>query len=145
MTIKLYKNSSDKRYLNKSLSDEKTLSNCRIYDNNSISTPTIRIDTDSVIPTGYNYAYIPDFGRYYYITDIEVSNGYILVSLSVDVLMTYKDSILSSEVIVGRQQSMFNTYLADDKFKAYEYNNQFAHAFSSPFTKNLEFVLTVQG
>lgn len=145
MTITLYKNQSDKRYITKTLADAKTLTNCRIYEDNSISTPSIRIETDSVIPAGYNYAYIPDFGRYYYITDIEVANGYIIVSLSVDVLMTYKNDILSSEVIVGRQESQFNTYLADDKFRAYEYNNQFIHAFSSPFTKNLEFVLTVQG
>ena len=145
MTITLYKNQSDKRYINKTLADAKTLTSCRIYEDNSISTPSIRIETDSVIPSGYNYAYIPDFGRYYYITDIEVANGYIIVSLSVDVLMTYKSDILSSEVIVGRQESQFNTYLADDKFRAYEYNNQFVHAFSSPFTKNLEFVLTVQG
>lgn len=145
MTIKLYKNASDKRYLNKTLSDEKTLSSCRIYDNNSISSPSIRIETDGVIPSGYNYAYIPDLGRYYYITDIEIANGYIVASLSVDVLMTYRTAILSSEVIVSRQQSAFNTYLADDRFKAYEYNNQFVHAFSSPFTKTLEFVLTVQG
>lgn len=145
MTIKLYKNTSDKRYLNKTLTGEKTLSNCRIYDNNSISSPSIRIETDSVIPTGYNYAYIPDLGRYYYITDIEICNGYINVSLAVDVLMTYRTAILSSEVIVSRQESAFNTYLSDDRFKAYQYDNQFVHAFTSPFTKTLEFVLTVQG
>lgn len=145
MTIKLYKNTSDKRYLNKTLTGEKTLSNCRIYDNNSILSPSIRIETDSVIPTGYNYAYIPDLGSYYYITDIEICNGYINVSLAVDVLMTYRTEILSSEVIVSRQESAFNTYLSDDRFKAYQYDNQFVHAFTSPFTKTLEFVLTVQG
>lgn len=145
MVIKLYKNSSDKRYINKTITNEKTLSSCRIYNDNSISTPSIKIETDSVIPSGYNYAYIPDFGRYYYITDIEVGNGFIIVNLSVDVLMTYKTAILASEVIVSRQQNQFNTYLADEKFKSYEYENQFVHAFSSPFTKNLEFVLTVQG
>lgn len=145
MVIKLYKNSSDKRYINKTITDEKTLSSCRIYNDNSISTPSIKIETDSVIPSGYNYAYIPDFGRYYYITDIEVGNGFIIVNLSVDVLMTYKTAILGSEVIVSRQQNQFNTYLADEKYKSYEYEKQFVHAFSSPFTKNLEFVLTVQG
>ncbi len=145
MVIKLYKNSSDKRYINKTITDEKTLSSCRIYNDNSNSTPSIKIETDSVIPSGYNYAYIPDFGRYYYITDIEVGNGFIIVNLSVDVLMTYKTAILGSEVIVSRQQNQFNTYLADEKFKSYEYEKQFVHAFSSPFTKNLEFVLTVQG
>lgn len=45
-----------------------------------------------------NYVYIPDFGRYYFITDIEIkNNGLFRISLKEDVLMSYKDVLTNNE------------------------------------------------
>lgn len=45
-----------------------------------------------------NYVYIPDFGRYYFVTDIEIkNNGLFRISLKEDVLMSYKDILTNNE------------------------------------------------
>lgn len=45
-----------------------------------------------------NYVYIPDFGRYYFVTDIEIkNNGLFRISLKEDVLMSYKDVLTNNE------------------------------------------------
>lgn len=58
-------------------------------------TPTLKVRTETVF--GFNYCYIPAFGKYYFIDAITVesANTYTL-ALSEDVLMTYKDLILAS-------------------------------------------------
>lgn len=48
---------------------------------------------------GCNYAYIPTFKRYYFIRDISNYNNVLArVTLTSDLLMTYKDTLLNSEV-----------------------------------------------
>lgn len=54
----------------------------------------LSLDILSDTPIEKNYAYIPNFRRYYFITRIEsVRNGLWRVNLSVDVLTTYATSI----------------------------------------------------
>ena len=50
----------------------------------------------------YNYAYIADFKRYYYVTDWVFVSGMWRASLTVDVLATYKDQILASTQFIAR-------------------------------------------
>lgn len=48
---------------------------------------------------GCNYVYIPDFKRYYFISDTNKYNNVLVqVALTTDLLMTYQDVILNSEV-----------------------------------------------
>ena len=90
-TINLYNNSSEPEVVDKSLSLQTSLQG-QLKDNTSIITPSILMNINS-IPTA-NYMYIPDFHRYYYITNIEsVRNGLIQISAKCDVLMTYKSGI----------------------------------------------------
>lgn len=45
----------------------------------------------------YNYVYIPFFGRYYFITNIEIqNNGLYILTLKEDVLYTYKTDIIQN-------------------------------------------------
>lgn len=50
----------------------------------------------------YNYCYLPDFNRYYYINDITWVNGIWELSCSVDALATYKDIIGATPQFVTR-------------------------------------------
>lgn len=143
-TAILYLNSSDERVLNKNLTEKLTLSNFKYKDDTNIIKPSIIVAYDSRIFES-NYVYLSDFKRYYYITNKTVSQQRVIIDLEIDVRKTYENYLLNCDVIVSRQENKYNTYLSDDKFRAYGYSNQYAHAFSSPFTKNLEFVLTVQG
>lgn len=61
-----------------------------------------------------NYCYIEAFKRYYYITDIvSVRQGLWSISMSVDVLMSYKDIIKQQRGIVARNEFDFNNLLND--------------------------------
>ena len=94
MEITLYTNESEKNKLEKTL-DHPILLEGTLRDESSIINPIILISSEKEdIPYMYNYAYIPAFGRYYFITDIEsVRTGIWRVSMHVDVLMSYKEQI----------------------------------------------------
>lgn len=66
----------------------------------SIITPTVRLNGDM---SAYNYAYISDYGRYYYITDcIRVNGDMSEIQLSVDVMATYKTEIAGTSAYIQR-------------------------------------------
>lgn len=64
----------------------------------------------------FNYVYIAQLNRYYYVTDI-VSVKYKLweISLSVDVLMSYKNALLSCSAFVDRNENSFDNNIIDKK------------------------------
>lgn len=81
----------------------------------SISVTDMSIEIEYPIPT-FNYVYIPLFNRYYFVDDITaVVYGVWDVALSVDVLMTYKDTIKTLEAFVDRSQSNYNLKIIDNK------------------------------
>lgn len=59
----------------------------------------------------YNYIYIPNFRRYYFIDDIEIiANELYKISCRVDVLKTYADLIKNSSVLVTKSTD-FNKFV----------------------------------
>ena len=117
MNITLYKTKSANNVINKKLESEKNLGNsCVLGDNTSITSPTVIVggikSLDTI--TDYNYAYIPQCHRYYYINDIiALSGGRIKLLLTVDVLMSFKTDILNSTQLVTRQKNQGKMYLAN--------------------------------
>ena len=86
MEIKLYKTSSPRKKLVKDLTDGITLVGT-LRAQSSVMSPTFTVQDTAVV--GYNYCYIPDFGRYYYINGINALRANLFeLSLGVDVLMT---------------------------------------------------------
>lgn len=86
----------------------------------SILSPVFQIESSTNI-SGYNYAYIPDFGRYYFIKDIKaVRTNLWELSLAVDVLMSYKDDLANIPVIAGRAESGYNQMLKDGERATYQ-------------------------
>ena len=117
MNITLYKTKSANNVVNKKLVSEKNLgNNCIMADNTSVTSPTVIIggitSLDSI--SDYNYAYIPQCHRYYYINDIiALSGGRVKLLLSVDVLKSYASDILNSTQLVTRQKNQGKMYLAN--------------------------------
>lgn len=64
-------------------------------------------------PIGYNYAYISDFGRYYFINDITYDKGIWVMTLNVDVLATYKTTIGSTSTYILRSSYLYNPRIID--------------------------------
>lgn len=87
--------------------------------------PVILIDFDPAQAVLYNYMYIQEFRRWYKINDmIVVNNSLIRINGSVDVLLSWKDNILSCSGFVSRSSSerIYNMYLEDPEFRSYTDN-----------------------
>ena len=78
----------------------------------SLIHPSITFTSDT-IPT-FNYVYIPIFNRYYYVTDItSIKNKLWQMSLTVDVLMTYKEALLACTGYIDRNENEYNGLIPD--------------------------------
>ena len=111
MTIDLMLNSSEKNKINKTLSTVDSLEGS-LKEPSSIINPEITIQRSD--PTGFNYCYIPEFGRYYFVTNVTVMHSNIIrLSLTVDVLESFKNQILAQNVIIEKNTNQFDPYLMD--------------------------------
>lgn len=94
---------------------------CTMKTVSSLLSPVIDIaDTKGTgaIPL-FNYAYIADFGRYYFIDDVSWSQGIWSLSMHVDVLGSFKDDIMNSRQYVIRSASRSNPYIPDTVYQTY--------------------------
>lgn len=90
-----------------------------LREETSIIDPVITIEYSGTL-TNVNYMYIPEFHRYYFITQIEsVRTGLWRIYAHCDVLKTYAQGILGCDCVVARNQNNFNLHLNDAYFKVY--------------------------
>lgn len=137
-TINLYRISDDARKIDKTLGQP-------LNGNTPISL-YLRQDTDILAPeisfpysasyAGANYAYIPAWGRYYFITDMYVTPASrLFLRLAVDVLKTYASSIKAANVNVIRSESAGINYIHDSELPLNPDSVDYTNAFlSAPIT-----------
>lgn len=100
MNIILYTHSKNTNSTKKP-SNGTTISACYLKDGCSVSNPLI-VFTSISKPTAYNYAYIGEFNRYYFIDDWTYDRNEWIATLSIDVLATWKTSIGTSTQYIER-------------------------------------------
>lgn len=147
MEITLYTNESEKNKLEKTITNSILLEG-NLRDESSIINPVILISSNKEdIPYMYNYAYIPAFGRYYFITDIEsVRTGIWRVSMHVDVLMSYKEQIKNLNVIINNsEETGANNYLSGNQWITNVKNTTSIVNFPNGLNDNGEFILITAG
>ena len=144
-TISLFKTASENNRVVKVLTDEKQLSG-ELRNQTSVLNPTIRIESADNI-SGYNYCYISEFGRYYYITDIvSVRTNCWVVSLRCDVLMSYKNEIQSMNAILNNtQETGLSNYLASPNWVSFVKTKTDIKVFPSGLSEQGEFILITAG
>ena len=99
MNLTLYKNSSDNRCINKKITQVLSLSG-NLKNESSVMNPIVIIETNII---DFNYLYIQEFKRYYYVDNITIlRTNLIQVEASVDVLMSNKDVIKYLPCLVER-------------------------------------------
>ena len=90
---------------------------CTLKDYTSVLAPQVILilpdPQHSVPPSTYNYAYIPDFKRYYWVTDISFDRNLVIYTLSCDVLATYWETLKESTQYVLRSASNKNVKIVD--------------------------------
>lgn len=109
----LYNNKSEPNRIGKNITALETFQGT-LKDETSIINPIIEIKTDT-IPLA-NYAYIPVFNRYYFITDISsIKNGLWSITMKSDPLESFKSEIKECDALVSRQEFLYNLYLEDNR------------------------------
>lgn len=142
MTITLYYNSSPPNFVNKTIVEVESMEGT-LRSPTSIIDPVVILERNS--PMGFNYVYIPEFRRYYYVSGISSeSNNLIAVAMHVDVLMTFKTEIANMNAIVKRQENQYNLYLDDGIFKAYQNPKHKLIKFPNGFTE-FSYILALAG
>ena len=141
MQIVFYKCSSEKNCLNKVLESEITLDGAIRGESNVIS-PQIMVQMN---PIEYDYVYIPEWRRYYFITDIVCyrANAFV-VKLSIDVLMSYKTEILQMTGVVSRLTSG-SPYADRDVLCSVKETHRRIDFPETPFTKDGSYILIAKG
>ena len=120
MLVNLYsfekKKNSTKQPL---ISSATTLTSVQLKDETSIMNPVLLVNPSNsalpspFVPSGFNYANIPSFGRYYYISDWTWKNGIWECTLNVDVLASFKTAIGNTSAYVERSASMYDSNVVD--------------------------------
>lgn len=81
-------------------------------------TPTTSGMPNPFTPAYFNYVYIPSFGRYYFIDDVQYVLGHWEFYLTVDTLASFKSAIGNSSMYVERSSNTFNGNIIDNMYPA---------------------------
>lgn len=109
MEIKIYKTTDDNRVINKTLELLKT-KNVVLKDNVNISSPAFILKYEKSLFENMNYCYISEFKRYYYIINKECLDSIrYSITLSCDVLMSFKDSFINTSMLINRTSNKVNS------------------------------------
>lgn len=111
MLMKLYTTKTPNNSIGKVLENE-TEYNIKFKSKADRTNPVVVLMSETMID--FNYAYIPDFNRYYFIESIEVTPNKIYnISLRCDVLESFKNDILKSSGFVNQQTTPNKYYNSD--------------------------------
>lgn len=146
MQITLYKNNSEPERVTKSISGSLTLSGTVRGETNIINPEILIEGSPDDFPSDYNYAYIPEFERYYFINEVTAyRNNVTVLFMHVDVLMSFKDDILSNEAMVDKQAILGNMYLNDGSWMHESREFYTIKSFQNGFNDDGEYILITAG
>ena len=108
---------SDMDVIGKSWDEEHTLTvEGKLMFDQDMLTPKFVLQADTL---AYNYCYIPDFGRFYYVTKQLIKTGSMTeIHLQCDVLQSWKTQILSNKAVIERSadNDNVNMYFSDNMY-----------------------------
>lgn len=89
---------------------------CTLIEPSSRLEPSVLIDTDTnLFDCNYAYTASSNTRQYYFIKNVYlVGNALWRLDLKIDVLMTYRSTILNSNAYIDRCTALYNKYLKDD-------------------------------
>lgn len=147
MTVKLFNNLSENNIIGKTISQVGSDITAVIKGDISVENPTLIFDYPGTLPD-VNYFSIPEFNRYYYITDIvNKTGGRYQITGKSDVLESFKASILSLTAIVDKStdSGLANLFLDDGSFIAENKEFNTVLNFPNGFNEAGEYILITAG
>ena len=111
MTVIFYTYNGIKNKINKILSSGFTVNDVIIQNDFDITNFDLLIK-NSNFNLEYNYCFIPDLNRYYFIENIEKMNGSIYkIRITVDVLKSFSNQIENINAIITKSENPDNNFV----------------------------------
>ena len=104
---------------------------CDLMDSSGILAPVLQLTGNN--PTAYNYAYIPDFRRYYFVNNWRYNLGFWTCELQVDVLASWEEHIKASALYVLRSASKSDPSIRDTAYPILSGTMYSDSSLSNPF------------
>ena len=119
MTVIFYKYNDIKNKINKTLSGGLTVNDVIMHNDFDITSFELLIK-NSDFNSEYNYCYIQDLGRYYFIDSVERMNGTIYkIRVSVDVLKSFSSQIENINAIITKSENPDDNFVDCEKSENY--------------------------
>ena len=119
MTVIFYKYNDIKNKINKTLENGLTVNDVVIQNDFDITVFDLLIK-NSDFNSEYNYCYIQDLGRYYFIESVEKMNGTIYkIRLTVDVLKSFSTQIENIQAIITKSENPDDNFVDCEKSENY--------------------------
>lgn len=91
--------------------------NATFIEDTNIINPALRMNfAANVNPVNYNYAYIADFNRYYFVSNWEMDHGFWIIHLTCDVLASAQTQIKASTEYVLRASQLTDGTIIDEYY-----------------------------
>lgn len=143
MDIYLYVNTEPKNKIGKKLTEEFKLIGT-LRNETSITDPTIIVESEK--PINYNYLYIPEFSRSYFINNMRsIRTNLWELQCHVDVLNSFDGYIKNVPVIVNNSTNLGSTYLNGDVWVTNVKESTSIINFSGGLSNTGEFILITAG
>lgn len=143
MNCNFYYNKSDKNVILKELTTEKE----NIVITQKIDTSIIKpifLLSATTYDNNYNYVYVEELDRYYYINDVvKVGGGIVELHCECDVLMSFREEILNLSGTIARSETLKNGYLIDGSYQTYCYENIVTKKFPNSMTNDSVILMTM--
>lgn len=94
-----------------------TAYDCTLIDETSLMNPVFKLSI-AQNPIGKNYAFVSDFNRYYFITDITSKQNFWYISCTCDVLASFKTELGSQSHYILRSDSEYDGNITDNVYPA---------------------------
>ena len=142
MTLNLYATKSEKNRIGKGLVLKKTTTGVlrnrdggsrRNRDDGSRRNPILQVQNDSNVD-GSNYAYISEYGRYYFIVEKRpINNSLVELVMVCDVLESFATQIKNNEVLIERSERYNESFIVDNSRPAFNYPMVLTRKFGADF------------
>lgn len=107
-------------------SEEGTTVEITLKERTNVENPTIEINSNTY--PAFTYVYIPEFARYYFVSNWSYYRGLWSCDLSCDVLASHRSSIASYTTFIERSSSNYDNYINDPELTQ---RQSISHLFSS--------------
>ena len=143
----LYTNYSDDNVAVKNLSIIEENVPIRYKEPCSVENPVLSFDRVKVWQNinDFNYFYLPDMKRYYFVTELTINHGFVTVKGTTDVLSSFWTYIKNKQCFINRQQNVYSAYAVDNSYPVYATRDLLIQTIPCDFFNATTNVLTVTG